>query len=331
MCARFLTSDELEGLATPADFVEAVRDGYRQRGEGALAKPRTALRSRELRGMLTGYLATLPDTGVVGGYVYTGGFGSQDAWFVTPLFDAETGEPLAVLDGAWLNPFKTGAVGAVAVDALARVDASTAAIVGTGPQAYGQLRATATVRDLESVRVFSPTEAHRESFAASFDDQLDADVTAVESANGAVEGADVVVTATTANEPVFDGEVLSDGAHVTAMGQYHPKRRELDHETIRRARYVPDLRERVLQDAGSFLSALEAGVIGEDHVHAELGEIVAGRQSGRTADDQLTVFDSGGTGIETVAGAYLCYERAIERDLGTEIEFAPASEAMPGR
>ena len=326
----FLTSDEVSDLATPADYVAAVREGYRQRGEGAPARPRSRLTNADPPGMLTGYTAVLPDTGAMGGYMYAAGFGAGDAWFVTPIFDAERGEPLALLDGASMNPFKTGAAGAVGVDALAREDASVAAVVGSGAQARGQLRATATVRDFDAVRVFSPTREHRESFAEEFDDRLDADVRAVEDSGTAVRGADVVITATTASEPVFDAEDLSPGAHVTAMGQYDPDKREVDAETVRRATYVPDHRDRVMNDAGSFIAAVEAGVVDEDHVHAELGAVVAGEAPGRQSADDITLFDSGGTGIETVAAGYMLYERAAEAGRGTTVDLAPASEALTG-
>ena len=326
----FLSDDDLAGLAEPADYVAAVRDGYRQRGEGAPAEPRTKLVRSDPPGMLTDYSAILPETGAMGGYTYSAGFGAADAWFVTPLFDADSGEPLALLDGARMNPFKTGATGAVGVDALARRDASTVAVVGSGAQARGQLKATAAVRDLDTVWVYSPTKENREAFAAEMNDYLDASVAAVASSAAAVEGADIVVTATNASDPVFDSETLEDGAHVTAMGQYHPEKRELDAATIERATYVPDLRARVSQDAGSFLAAVEAGVVDEDHVHAELGDVVAGNVDGRQDPDDVTVFDSGGTGIETVAAAHMLYERAVEQGLGTEIPFAPASEALTG-
>ncbi|ELZ82990.1 ornithine cyclodeaminase [Haloferax elongans ATCC BAA-1513] len=326
----FLTSDDVNGLATPAEYVDAVREGYRQRGEGAPAEPRTKLLNRDPPGMFTTYAAVLPETGAMGGYMYSAGFGAEDAWFMTPLFDADSGEPLALLDGASMNPFKTGAAGGVAVDALARDDATSVALIGSGAQARGQLRAVAAVRDLDSVWVYSPTKESRESFAGEMDRRLDASVAAVASSAAAVEGADIVITATTASESVFDGDLLEPGTHVTAMGQYHPDKRELDATTIERATYVPDLRERATMDAGSFLAAMDAGVVDEDHIHAELGEVVSGRATGRTDDDEITVFDSGGTGIETVAAAYLLYEKAAEDGLGTTIEFSPASESLTG-
>ncbi|GAB6880702.1 ornithine cyclodeaminase family protein [Halorubrum gandharaense] len=328
--ALFLSSDEVDDLATPAEYVDAVRDAYRQRGEGAAAEPRTKLFNDDPPGMFTSYAAVLPETGAMGGYMYSAGFGAGDAWFMTPLFDADSGEPLALVDGASMNPFKTGAAGAVAVDALAREVATEIAVIGAGSQARGQLKTTATVREFEAVRVFSPTPESRETFAAEFDDLLDADVRATESASEALDGADVVITATTASDPVIDDADVEPGTHVTAMGQYHPKKNELPPELVARATYVPDLRDRATKDAGSFIAALEAGLIDEDHVAAELGEVVAGEHPGRTADDEVTVFDSGGTGIETAAAAYMLYERAAERGRGTTIDLSPASEALTG-
>ncbi len=329
--ALFLTSEELSGLAETAEYVDVVREGYRQRGEGAPAEPRTRLDNQDPPGFLTGYFAILPETGAMGGYTYGAGFGKRDAHFVLPLFDAESGEPLALLDGASLNPYKTGAAGAVGVDTLAREDATSLTVIGSGSQARGQVLATSTVRDFETVDVFSPTAESRDSFAAAMDEYLDADVTAVDSVETAIAGADVVVTATTASEPVFDGDSLEPGTHVTAMGQYNRKKREVDATTVARSTYVPDLRARTEQDAGAYIQAREEGAIDADHVHAELGEVVAGEAPGRTSDEEITLFDSGGTGIETVAAAHMLYEKAQEEGLGTPLPFAPASEAMPGQ
>lgn len=329
--ALFLTSDELAGLATVDEYVAAVRDGYRQRGEGAPAEPRTKLVSEDPPGFFTGYLAILPDTGAMGTYTYGAGFGAKDAHFVFSLYDSESGRPLALLDGASFNPFKTGATGAVGVDALARDDASSLALIGSGAQARGQLRAITTVRDLERVDVYSPTKAHRESFAGEMNEILDTTVAAVASSAAAVEGSDIVVTSTNASEPVFDGDLLADGAHVTAMGQYDVEKREVDAETVQRAKYVPDLRARTEQDAGAFIEAVEEGAIDADHVHAELGEIVAGVEPGRETADEITLFDSGGTAVETVAAAHMLYEKALEEDLGKPLPFAPASDALTGK
>ena len=325
---RILSSEDVRGLADTEEIIDAVREGYAERGRGAPANPRTTLPSPGEPGILTSYLAILPEMGYMGGYMYAGGFRAGDAWFSTPLFDAETGELLAIIDGAWMNPYKTGAVGAVAIDALARADATSLGIIGSGSQARGQLRAASTVRDLERVLVHSPTREHRETFASEFDSSLDAAVTAVDDVNALVRDVDILITATTASTPVFDGEALQPGTHITAMGQYHPEHREVDAETVARSTYVLDLRDRAHQDAGAFIHALEAGHVDEDHVHAELGEVIAGVRSGRTSDEEITLFDSGGTAIETVATAGLLYERALTEGRGTRVEFSPASEAF---
>jgi alanine dehydrogenase len=324
----FLTSEETRGLATMDEYVEVVRDGYREVGTGAPAAPRQKLVNGDPPGILTSYLSILPDTDAMGGYMYAAGFGDADAHFFLPLFDAESGAPLALIDGAAMNPYKTGAVGGVAADALARPDAETAAIIGTGAQAKGQLRALTAVRDLSTVNVYSPTTDHRESFAATMNEELAAAVGAVASSDAAVEGADVVVTATDATEPVFDGDVLDDGTHVTAMGQYDESARELDTDTVARAKYVPDLHDRALSDSGEFLTAREEGAVNEDHIHAELGEILTGEAPGREDREEITVFDSGGTGVETVAAAHMLYEKAKDAGLGQTIDLAPASEAL---
>ena len=176
----------------------------------------------------------------------------------------------------------------------------------------------------------SPTKKSRDSFAEEMNETLEAPVEAVESSAEAVSNSDIVITATNSPKPVFDGDLLEPGTHVTTMGQYHPKKQEVDATTIARSTYVVDLAERLQQDAGAYIAALEAGAIDDDHLHAELGSVVAGTAPGRQSEDEITLFDSGGTAIETVAAAKLLYDRATEVGRGESIEFAPASEAFIG-
>lgn len=324
----FLHGSDLRGLAGMDEFVDAVREGYREVGEGAPAAPRTKLTTAEPPGMLTGYLSVLPESEAMGGYVYAAGFGGGDAHFFLPLFDPESGEPYALLDGAWLNPYKTGAAGGVALDALAREDTTDIGILGASSQAKGQLRAAAAVRDLSRVAVYSRTEESREAFAAEMDAELDADVSPVGSSAEAIEGRDAVVTATNAREPVFDGDRLAPGTHVTAMGSYDADAREVDATTVARSTYVLDLRARAREDAGAFIQAKAEGAVSEDDVYGDLGAVLAGGVPGRQSDEEITLFDSGGTGIETVAAGRMLYERAVEAGVGQTLDLEPASEAM---
>jgi len=329
----FLSSRDLDGLAEPSEFVAAVRDAYRQRGDGAPTRPRTSLRSDDPAGLFNCYLAILPETGVMGGYVYAAGFGDADAWLLAPLFDAESGRPLALLDGSSMNTAKTGAAGAVGIDALAREDSEVLAVVGSGAQARAQVVAATTVREFTEVRTYSPTPEHRRAFAEDIEAALDVEARPVTSSGAATRGADVVITATNAGTPVVSSEDIDDGTHINAIGQYHPEKRELDAETIRRATYVPDLRERAFQDAGAFLLAVAEGAIDEDHIHAELGEVVAGHAAGRRSAEEVTVFDSGGTAIETTAVAALLYRRAMDEhpESSRPLDFLPASETYVGK
>lgn len=290
------------------------------------ARERLTLPNADPNGSLKSYHAILPETGVMGGYVYAAGFSSADVSFATLLFDVSSGELVAVLDGAALNTVKTGAVDAVGVDALARDDASPVAVIGSGVQARAQLTATSHVRHLETVRVYSPTRANREAFADDADAELAAAVEAVDSSRRAVADADIVVTATDSPTPVVDWEHVDVGTHITAIGQYEPHLRELDTETVANAVYVPDLRKRALDNAGAFLVPYRNGAFNETHIGDELGEVLAGRGSGRTSENQVTVFDSGGTGIETVAAAHVAYRRALEADVGTTVSFSTLYE-----
>jgi alanine dehydrogenase len=324
----YLSNDAVSDLAGMPEYVDAVREAYRQFGAAGQLGSEEKLFRESPDGTFMYYGAILPASGVMGTFVYWGGFGAGEAWFLTALADAETGEPLALVDSPGVNPYKTGATGGVGVDALARPDATELALVGTGPQAAYQLRAVDEVRDLRAVRAFSPTPANRSAFARRMDERFDADVTAVGTARAALEGADVVVTATTATDPVFPADALEPGTHVTAMGQSHPDRRELDAETVARGLYVPDLRQRAVETSGELRGALAAGTLDEDDVHPGLGDLLAGTAPGRTDPEQVTVFDMGGTGVETVAAAHMVVERARERGRGQRLPVTPKSDGF---
>ncbi len=313
----YLSKNDITSFLIPNKCIEATHSAYRDMGSDGVAKPRKSLRRSNPFGKLDSYFALLPGEKIMGGYVYSAGFSSQSPWFLLQLFDAETGKPLAILDGACLNPQKTASVSAVAIDELSRANSSTLSIFGSGVQAEKQLEYATKVRDLEQVYVYSPTKKNRESFSRRVEDKYDVIVNPVDKPSEAVELADIIITATRSEVPVFDGSKLQPGTHITAMGQYSASKRELDEKTIQRSIYVPDLRDRVFENAGSFINAYDRGKVTENDIHAGLGEIVAGNKKGRTSDDQITVFDSGGTGIETIAVANMVYQKAIDENLGT--------------
>jgi thiomorpholine-carboxylate dehydrogenase len=208
------------------------------------------------------------------------------------LFRPETGEPLAMMEARLITEMRTAAVSAAATKVMASPDAKTLAILGSGVQARGHFRALSLVRRFEDVRVWSRTSEHAKRFAG----EIGAKAT---SAEDAVKGADVVVTATNAMEPILQGAWLKPGAHVNAIGAPRPTWRELDDAAMGNV-VVVDSREAVLKESGDVILSKAA-------IHAELGEVLAGT---KTVDPgKTTIFKSVGLAVEDIAAAKLVYDR----------------------
>ncbi|HET8798378.1 MAG TPA: ornithine cyclodeaminase family protein [Thermoanaerobaculia bacterium] len=219
------------------------------------------------------------------------------------LHSGETGEPLAILNASAITAIRTAAVSAVATKLLAREDASVLAVLGNGVQAKAHLRAIPLVREIREVRVYSRSGGN------------------VASAEEAVRGADVVVTATSAREPVLRREWLSPGVHINAVGSSIAAARELDGATVAAASLFVDRRESTVNESGDYLFALREGAIaGPEHIRAELGEILTGSARGRTQPDEITLFKSLGLAVEDLAAAAFSYDKAVREGRGTWIE-----------
>lgn len=232
------------------------------------------------------------------------------------LYDGTTGEVVAVMNATPITAIRTAAVSGVATRALARADARELAIVGAGHQAHAHIAAMLEARQFERVRIASRTFASAERLAAEW--PL---ATAVETAEEAVRGADVVCTVTSAAEPVVLGEWLEPGAHVNAVGACFPHTRELDGAAVARASLFVDRRESAENEAGDYLLALQEGAIADGHVKAELGEVLAGTAPGRTSEQEVTIFESLGLAVEDLAAAEYLERRALETGAGTTVEF----------
>lgn len=232
------------------------------------------------------------------------------------LLDPETGALLAILDGRYITEARTAAVSAVATDLLARQEAETLAVIGTGVQARSHLEAIACVRRLREVRAWSRDPDRREAFVRDARSRTVAPVHACQSAREAVTGAAIVVLVTSAAEPVVLDDWIEPGTHLCAVGACRPDQREMDGRLVARARLFVDSREAALVEAGDVILAMKEGLFGADHIAAEIGEVAAGRAAGRQAAGEVTVFKSLGLAVEDIAAARLAYERAIERGLG---------------
>jgi ornithine cyclodeaminase len=231
------------------------------------------------------------------------------------LHDGQTGELVALLNASPITAIRTAAVSAVATRALARPGARRVAILGAGVQARAHVEAMRAILDEPEIRVWSRTAANATALAK------DLDVVAATTAHEAVTDADVICTVTTAREPIVQREWLSDGVHINAVGSASPAARELDAATVAAASLFVDRRESATAEAGDYLLALADGAVGEDHIRAELGEVLVGRHPGRQRDDEITLFESLGIGVEDLAAAELAVEAARARGLGREVDF----------
>jgi len=227
------------------------------------------------------------------------------------LHSGETGELLAIVNAAAVTAIRTAAVSAVATRLLAREDASTLAILGAGVQARTHLEAIRLVRNINDVRVYSRTRQKAEALGR-----------AVDSAEEAVRGADIIVTATSSKEPVLKREWVSPGAHINAVGSSIASARELDGATVAVASLFVDRRESTVNESGDYLFALREGAIGgPEHIRAEIGELLTGRAEGRKSAEEITLFKSLGLAVEDLAAAAFLYEKTRLLGRGVSVEF----------
>jgi ornithine cyclodeaminase/alanine dehydrogenase len=312
-----LTEREVEELLDMPSTLDAVEAVLRDQAEGRAtnrARRRVALPKSGLNYMAAG----APGIGALGLKVYS--VSRSGARFYTMLFDPESGELLSILQSDKLGQMRTGAASGVATKHLAREDATTLGLYGAGWQAESQLEAIAAVRDLTRVIVYSRREEKRKEFAEKMSERLGMEV---ETTHAAEEPAaqDIVVTATSAGEPVLLGEWLRPGAHVNAAGSNFLFKSEIDREVVRRASFVcVDSREELGLEAGDLLKPLETGLILPEAIY-ELGQVIAGQVKGREKPEDITLFASQGLALEDMAAARVVYDRAVERDVGREIEF----------
>ena len=236
------------------------------------------------------------------------------------LFEAERGRLLAIMDASSITAIRTAAVSGVATRLLARPEARTLALLGSGVQAATHLDAMALVREVQLVRIWSRDPGHAERLAASSRVRHPFEVTVAATARDAVQQADIVCTVTASRTPVLAGEWLEPGAHVNAVGASLATARELDTAAVVRARVFVDRRESAAHEAGDLLIPRAEGAIGDDHVRAEIGDVILGRDRGRGSSEEITLFKSLGLAVEDVAAAHHVYTRARASGAGTWVE-----------
>ena len=321
-----LTQSEVRRLLPMRECMERMESALETLDRGDAVNPlRHVMRlpgEMGLLGLMPGYLDEPKSLGlkVVSIFPHNEGSEYDSHQGIVLLVDPRTAVPTAVMDASEITAIRTAAVTGVATRLLARRDASDVAILGSGVQARTHLEAMRVARDIRRVRVFSPTRANRETFAEHEGRRHGIEVQACESAREAVEGADVVCAVTSSREPVVLGEWLQDGAHVNAVGASVPTAREVDTACVVRSRLFVDRRESTFNEAGDFLIAREEGAIGDDHIQAEIGEVLLGKHPGRRDESEVTLFKSLGLAVEDLAAADHVLRRAIAEGVGTEVD-----------
>jgi alanine dehydrogenase len=311
--ALYLTEEDVRKLVTVDDAIATLETLFATWGDPTtINMPRQ--RARVGKGMFNLMGAAWGPKQLFGLKAYYGG--GNGTRYHALLYSAVDGKLKAMIESDNLGQMRTGAASGLATKLLARPDARTLAVIGSGRQAFTQVAAVCAVRPIAEVRVFSPTAANRETFARKIEGELKVKATACASGENAVGGADVVVTITMSEKPVIDAAWLKPGTHVNGAGANGANRHEIDAATVLRAALrVTDHRDQAKVEAGEFRELVAAGKLQWSDV-VELGDIVTGKAKGRAAPDDITLFKSLGIALEDVAFADLILSRATARGVG---------------
>jgi len=315
----FLTSEDVERSFSWDAAVDALRRLYSSVVTKEMFPPRTMARGDGL--WLRTLSGILPDGGLMGAKLIAANLKRRRASYLIPLFDQTSVELVALLDGNSITGFRTAATTAMAIDTLAPKGSIHVGVLGTGFEARNHVRALASIREIASIKVFSPNPDSRAAFVRDLAD-LDCSIDPVESARTVVEsGGDVLLcTARSRDEtPLFEGGWLSPGVTVASIGSTLPEQREVDPDTVARASFVvADMPDEVAHDTGDMRAARAAGVRFEDKLVA-LADLINGRHPGRTSDSDIILYKSVGAAIQDMAVAALCLQRARELGLGCRL------------
>ena len=319
MKIRILSAADVTAALPMPKAIQVMRRAFSQLSAGETKTPLRARLETEkgLTLLMPAYLKQSREMGVkiVSVFAENPSLGLPVVNAAALALNPQTGQPLALLEGASLTAIRTGAGGGLAADLLARQNATTAALFGAGVQARAQLQALLAVRKITQVYLISRSRSSAEKLAAEIARRPDAPaVTLAESPRQAVQNADIVITATTSPTPVFNGADLKPGAHITGVGSYTPQMQEVDAATVLRAKVVVDSRAACLAEAGDI-------IIPNAPIHAELGEIINGQKPGRQSAEEITFFKSVGVAAQDAAAASAALAEAERLGLGTVVDW----------
>ena len=322
-----VSKEQIESVITIDDAIDAVEVGFKAlNSEKAVIPFPVALQVPDHRGdvhIKPGYIKGY-DTYTVkiaSGFYDNTKAGLPASHGMLLLFDSRTGYPLCFeVDRCYLTDLRTAAAGAVAARALAKKDVGVVGVIGTGTQARMQAAALSRVREFDELKVWGRDSSKVEAYVADMRKSLDASVAPAKTAEEAVTGSDVVITATMATSPVVKASWIGSGTHITAMGSDSPEKQELESALLSKADKVVVDSLKQCASLGELHHAIESGAITEADVHAELGEVLLGLKPGRESDGEITVCDLTGTAVQDVVTAQIVYDRAMKNGIGSSIK-----------
>jgi ornithine cyclodeaminase len=328
MRIQILSQAQVEHLLPMGECIEVMAEALAALARGEAEQPlRMVVRPPQAAGLMAlmpayrGGRDTAFGLKVVGVFPKNVEVGKDAHQGVVVLFSGETGEPRALMNASAVTAIRTAAVSGVATRLLAREDAGDLAILGAGVQARTHLAAMAQVRKLRRVRVVSRRRERTQAFVEEMGQLYPFPVEAAPGVEAALRGADLIVTATSAQTPIVERAFVAAGTHLNVVGASLPMYREVDGATMAGARLFVDRRESTVNEAGDYRLALQEGAIGPEHIRAELGDLLLGRAPGRTSREEITLFKSLGLAVEDLAAAAYVERRAREAGVGTWVEF----------
>ncbi len=309
---RFIDRDEVARRLTYEVCIPIVREAMIAFSHGEtrqLLRSIIPLSHGRLFGVMPGAMGTNATFGAKLISVFQDNFakGIQSHQGLVILFDPETGAPVCVAHAGEITAIRTAAASAVATDVLARKDTRRMAILGYGEQAGTHARAIGKVRNLESIVVWGRSQERAQAFATGMQTELGVTVTTAGSVQEAVSEADIICTVTAATEPILKGQWVRPGTHVNVVGSGFAGPAEVDNDLVVRSRFVADSREGVLNQGAEFLRAKQAGLVADDHIVAEIGQVLAGEVEGRRSAEEITVYKSLGHVVQDLASAWALY------------------------
>jgi alanine dehydrogenase len=321
-----LSEKEVRRLTDIEELIEAMEKAHVQFSTGKAVMPvRQVVPLAEIKGRLTTMPAYLSEDKALGMKVVT--FFQDNAGKNLPailatvhLYSAETGQLEAIMDGTYITAIRTACASAAATKVLANPETPVLGILGAGVQAASHIRALCQVRAVRVVRVYSPSGKSAEKLREELEPVMRIKIEPVKSAEDAVRGADLLVTATTAKEPILNAGWLKPGLHINAVGSHRPDLREIDAATMRAAKLFVDSRDAIMAECGDVLLAIKDGAITENHASVEIGAVLAGKKPGRTSSEEITLYKSVGIAVQDVAAARLVHRKALQEKVGVEVE-----------